>query len=465
MGKKTDEKILNLFKKRVIERDNELITKEHHSDTKEALTELTSLSAAEVDEIYIEAEKEVLQKEKKKRKKLLYIGAAFTLVMIFFWAELKDYLRKPTVFTENFERNNNLWNFRDIMTTSYYLENAAFLIDSHKGKNEIEYIAQDVNFPKNFSIEADLSKHSGQAYEYGLYLGYDNVNFAYFLINSKGTYKINAAVNGSWKPNFKLKESQHINKTKGSVNNLKVEVKGNNYEFFINGNSVEKGELHNIKMLQYSFAVEGSQKVSIDNLKITNIDTKETIYSNSFDKESEPWVNKFNYSTKSVFQNGGYVLESNTKDLCIWSESWFPKNFKKIIAFQIDLDATILSSVDEKSIFGFTLILNNKHNISFEVKNGNEGRINFKKSFYDSYSIEKSTYTGNFRMVESSKKDNIKLSIRKNSEEIEFYLNGVLVDKIGTEQLFGMKFEKMGLRVCSGIKVSFDNLEFKEIKQ
>lgn len=68
MGQKKNEKILELLRKRVIAKDRQLENLAYREATKEALSEMTSLSDAEVEKIYLQVKLEVEEREKKRIK-------------------------------------------------------------------------------------------------------------------------------------------------------------------------------------------------------------------------------------------------------------------------------------------------------------------------------------------------------------------------------------------------------------
>lgn len=126
--------------------------------------------------------------------------------------------------------------------------------------------------------------------------------------------------------------------------------------------------------MNYSLAVGGTQKIAFDNLIITNSDTKEVIYSNTFDKEQEPWVNKTNYTRKAEFKSGSYEISSNLDKNCIWAQSWFPENFKENKNYEIILDAEILKP-EKSSVVSLMFMRDNTNYICFEVFDGKMARI------------------------------------------------------------------------------------------
>lgn len=457
MGKKTDEKILELLRKRVIEKDNELSRKEYHKATKEALMELTSLSEGEVNTIYKDIIKEVHATQKKRKKQLLWVGAVALILLLLFTPRFIEYMRPPIQFVDDFSRNTSNWNFVNESTTSQYIENGEYVMDVYKADNKLEYVWHKVELPKNFSIETDVKKIRGQADVYGIYIGENSANFAYFFIKPSGEFRYGCYVKGKWETKTAWENSEFLHKGDAVSNRLKVVVKGNQFEFFLNDKSVETGELFNLKKEQYAFVVGGRQKIAFDNLTITNTDSQEQLYTNVFEKEEAPWVNNINVLKKAEFKDGHYIITTNVDNYCYWAETWLPEDFKTLKQYEIRLDAHIVQK-EKSGIMGFMLMQDTDNHISFEVKDGTQGRITISKN-------KKSVYVGTYSISTESDSDKIALRILKKGNEIEYYLNGLLVDKINDERWRNWKgIEKMGLKACSFQTVAFDNLEFAEIK-
>jgi len=80
-GNKKEEKILELLRKRVLEKDKELAHKEYLNATKEALVEMTTLSEAEVNEIYHQIENEI-EAQKIKKRIIFFVSAIFLIFLV-----------------------------------------------------------------------------------------------------------------------------------------------------------------------------------------------------------------------------------------------------------------------------------------------------------------------------------------------------------------------------------------------
>lgn len=201
-AKRKTKKILELLRKRVIEEDRQLENLAYREATKEALSEMTSLSDAEVEKIYLQVKLEVEEHE-KKRIKIIIRAAALTLVVgLITFFTVSFFLRPTLKFIDKFDDNKNNWSFTDAFESAFYLENGSFIIESKKEDLQIEHIKHDLIFPKNYILETEIRKESGEDNNFGIYIAEDHTNFAYFFVNSKGQYKLNTAVNCKWEPNF-----------------------------------------------------------------------------------------------------------------------------------------------------------------------------------------------------------------------------------------------------------------------
>jgi hypothetical protein len=157
----------------------------------------------------------------------------------------------------------------------YYLENGGFIVDNrrHKGAG-FSWVKRSVgaNSKAYTSIQADLTQLAGEDNRgYGLMFNAKDVNnYVYIVITSTGSYGIAAIkdgkVNGTtvaWTKSSLIKTGLNV------TNNLKVELRGDNYSFYINDVMVKKidfiGQPFDASFGQY---VAGSLRSKIDNIEI-----------------------------------------------------------------------------------------------------------------------------------------------------------------------------------------------------
>lgn len=453
---KKDQEILELLKQKVLDRDKELERKEYHSATKEALAEMTNLSNEEVDALYREIRLEKEREEKKKRKIMIISAVAAVVILLFFLPTILRQFKDPAVFVEDFNDNENAWNLADKMGSGRTLENGKYVMDIHKKPSKIEYIDHVVDLPENFSLEVDVKKISGSAESLGFYIGEDSNNFGYFFFRSNGKFRWGFSVKGDWMDNPDWRVHDAVKTGTNVLNHLKVIVKGNNFEYYINEQKVDEGSMFGLNSTQYSLAVGGTQLVEYDNLKITNLENNEIVFENTFDQEIKPWTEKTSIIKKSEFVDDSYKITVNYEGYCYWASTWMPEEIHKADEFEINLDIRELRREGDGHC-GFMFLSDDDNYIVFDVFNGSQARIQVVVD--DDFKYE-GTYYGDPR--DQRKKNRI--TVKKNEKYIEFYFNGNLADKIREgDWLYWDDLEKMGLRVCNFQTIAFDHLEMKEI--
>jgi len=460
MGYKKDEQILELLKQKVLEKDKELERKSYHSATKEALAELTSLADEEVEKIYREVKADVEKDLKKKRKRLFWIITGISLILIIAVILLFEYMREPVVYIEDFSNPNAPWSFTDSYGTAQYIEDGKFVLDVKKDAEYLEYIDHLIDFPENFSIEADARKISGQNQSFGFYLGKDSRSFGYFFIRATGTFRYGFAIGGDWQNNPDWTYHDAVKTGDNATNKLMLKVAANEFEFIINDTVVAKGELPNIRLLKYSLAVGGTQKVAFDNLRILNTDTQDTVFANTFDTEVEPWAEKKEIIKKAEFVDSSLQITVNSDKGCYWASGWLPEEFLAMEAYEITLKARF-AGADYSGYAGFMLMKDDVNYHVFEVKDASRARIcTMVNSEYK--------YVGNFiesSIENESQNNSFEIKIRKTEDKVEMYINNRFVDRIKVEAwLYWRYLERMGLRVCNNQTVRFQELSIRELK-
>ncbi len=457
MSKHKDKLILELLKQRVLDRDKELEQQEYHKATKEALVEMTSLSKTEVDALYRQVKTEVDEADKKKRKKLIIIGVAVAVVALIFVPKLISALHTPVVFVEEFDSNTNSWSFSNVEGSGQYPEEHQFVFNVQKEGDKIEYIDHAIALPEHYSIEIDAKKLSGNVDSYGLYIGTNANNFGYFFLKSNGDVRYGFSIGGKWQDNPDWATNTAVIVGENSVNKLKVVVKGNEFQYFINGTLIAKGNMFGLKATQYSVAVAGKQIVAFDNLKITDLTKNSVVFENPFDAPLAPWTEKRSVEKHAEFKDGGYEMEVNIDDYCYWATAWIPKEFEKIDDYELILTARILRREKGDGTFGLMYLLDNETYHTFEVKNGNQARMCTVVSGTFEYT---GLYSG-----EQPPSDKAVIKIVRKDGEIEYYYNGLLVDKLKRDSWITWDdMDKIGLRVCNFQTIKFEKLEIRELK-
>jgi hypothetical protein len=458
MTNRNEEKILQLLRKRVLEKDEELSHKEYLSATKEALVDMTKLSPNEVNEIYLQIKKDLAEKQKKRNKIILYVSLAVLVLIYLNYSWIADLFRKPELYSDDFSKNSGNWSFINEMKTSYFLEKGSYIMDSHENSEDVSFITKEIEFPKNYSIELDAVKLNGVKDNYGIYLNQSEGNFLYFFINNSGKFKTGCALNSKWQKVMVNKDASSIHKAENKMNHLKVEVLGGNFKFFVNDIVVNEGSMNKILANSFSLAVCNTQKISFDNLIIKDLDKKTVIYESTFDKEENPWVNSKDVLRNSEYKNGAYHLTANKDDYCYWAWHWIPEDFKNKKKFEITVDAQV-QSIEDAYNFGIMLLEDDKNYWASNVDSEFGAKlVTFYKSEY--------TKSGNYNINTVNKSGKYKLKLAVFKDKIDFYVNDIFVDKIDKKRnyLYWPEIEKIGLRVCNHNTVAFDNFQLKEIK-
>jgi hypothetical protein len=458
MTNSNEEKILQLLRKRVLEKDEELSQKEYLSATKEALVDMTKLSSKEVNDIYLQIKKEMAEKQKKRNKIILYVSIAALVLVYLNYSWVLNMIRKPEKYTDDFSKNTGSWSFINELKTSYFIEKGTFIMDSHEDSEGVSFVTKEIIFPKNYSIEIDAIKLNGVKDNYGIYLNQSEGNFLYFFINNSGKFKTGCALNSKWQKVMVNKDASSIHKSENKINNIKIEVLGDNFKFLVNNIIVNEGSMNKILASSFSLAVSNTQKISYDNLIIKDLDKKTVLYQSTFDKEEAPWANLKEVLRNSEYKNGAYHLTVNVDDYCYWAWSMIPYNFDNLNKFELRVDAQV-QSVEDAYNFGIMLINDDKNYFTFNVESefGARYMISYKSDY---------AKTGNYNnnLLNKSGKYKLKLAVLK--DKIEFYVNDIFVDKIDKKRnyLYWPEIEKIGLRVCNHNTVAFDNFQLKEIK-
>lgn len=301
---KKEEKILELLRKRVLEKDKELAHKEYLNATKEALVEMTTLSEAEVNEIYHQIENEI--EAQKLRKRIFYFVSAILLIFAIFYLSGIVYNLITRSSTENEQKKEKeKWSLVNEDGSGFYIENGFFIMDS-KLDRAVHLISKDFDFPEdNFSIEFEaFNISSSNENFFGIYLNESQYNFEYYLINNEGTYKIgrenqiNNLSNNRIESNdfreWKNGRTIEYNYKKAKVNSVVIKIEKSTFEILVNNlkvcsfyNSYQYKNYKNFSLVLESASNSNneSQKIAIDNFIIRELKTKKILYQNTFDKE------------------------------------------------------------------------------------------------------------------------------------------------------------------------------------
>ena len=450
MNRKLEEKILDEIRRRVLEKDSELKKQEEkkliRESNIEALTELTSLSKNEVEAIAKSVRKDTEEIVKKQRKKYINIGIAISvfivIILIIFWPEPK---LKEIIIEDDFSENTYYWDIYNEFKYKKNIKDGYYYIETNvDGWCYWDDVA--VDFPENYDVlVTSLWKH-GKFESYGLSLSNDNDNYCSFQIKADGTAAYGKVVNDKWvyEGNWKSKKA---NTSETKKPNLQlVEVRGDNFKYYVNNNLVEQGKT-GLSFNNICLRGCGEQLVAFDNLKIINSDNQEIVFQDDFEKTTEKWSPKEKTTKQSFFENGEYIFKANSES-CYWATSQ-----KHQISNNCEIELTSTWLNGETANYGIMIIEDNKNYISCELKSNGDVRLvtSTRGKYTNINDYTKTKYIGNGNLKHTQK-----IIIKDN--KIDYFIDNEFVQSTSLGNITPVK---LGLRVCEKQTIAFDKLKIK----
>ncbi len=448
MKKKMEERILDEIRQRVIAEDRELKENREEGEIKKAnfevLAEMTSLSRDEVEEIARTVKAELLEKGKKRKKKIVYaVVAVFVVLLIAF-------IFRPgseVTVVETFDDNRNTWSFSNSFEYKSYFEPNVYVFECNKeGKCLIDEIA--INYPKNFDVLLSSQWLQGQFDSYGLSINKNMSNYFTFFIRSDGSASTGKVKDGEWVLLPSWQSGKVRTKEADYINVQRVEVRGSHYKFYVNDKFVEEGAI-DMQLKSFTLQVCGFQKVAFSELMIINADNNEVIFEENFENPSEIWTLGDNTESSTEIIDGAYVFSTKidgyfhvtSRDLQIDNHS------------KINLETKWIKGQNDD--FGLMLLADENNFINCQIKSSGEGRIAiYKEGEY--------TYVGDFNKTGLSYTgDNSHTQhLILDGEQVQYFLDDKFVAKCE------LPFEVTTLRLFVGgtQTVSFENLEITRIE-
>jgi len=172
MKKRLEEKILAEIRHKVIERDlqrnSEQEVKEMREANIEALTELTSLSRDEVENIADEVKSSYLIKAKHRQKRIIQysVFGVVSLIILFLIFKPKPEL-KLRVVEDSFNDNSNEWDVINSFVYDRYFKDNQYIIENNND-GWCYWDGINIEFPKNCDIELASKWMVGKYSSYGV---------------------------------------------------------------------------------------------------------------------------------------------------------------------------------------------------------------------------------------------------------------------------------------------------------
>lgn len=224
------------------------------------------------------------------------------------------------VFLDDFSNNNNLWAESEDENTLFKVMSGKYIFE-HKRTSGWWASWKTIEFDskKDFSISCNtfwLSGIDNHAYE--IIWGLSDVdNYYAFGITANGYYRYRMRFLGEDKILIDWTKSDLI--SKNGSNEIWIQKRGKNYEFFINSKKVDEYKFDDFFGTRLGFCVNNNQKILFDDLKIAYIENT-NIYDNyvptvvSTDKRVALVIGNADYTNGQPLKNpvNDAVLMSNT---------------------------------------------------------------------------------------------------------------------------------------------------------
>ena len=378
-----------------------------------------------------------------------------------------------TVMYDSFYSNRNNWAITDKEQVKLEIKNSKYYFDYKEKKGWTSTNVVNLNDKRDFKIEAAIQKISGiQNNGYGIIFGRkDKDNQHQFVITSNGNFSIDKYDNGKLTTLVNWKKSSFIKKDNNAINKLKIEKRGNSYDFFINNYRVHTESYLKYYGKRVGFSIFDTQKIAIDYLSISYLDNKpndtnifkddskskrDVIFVDNFnDNNPNEWISRDDKDTRFRLFNGKYYIEHKRKTKG-WSSN-ISKEFDSSKEFEI---VTKIHKIKGVTNNAYGLIWGQKDNNSFRfyitatgyykivrIVDGKEQVIlKWKKSS----TINKGNGVSNI------------LKIKKESDYYKFYINDRYVDKIDFEPFYG---HRIGYVVYNEQEIAIDYLKINSLKK
>ena len=450
MDKNLEKKALKKIQNIVFKKDEILRKKKNISELRktnfESLSELTSLSYDEISSIADQVYKEITEDRKKRRKRIRIISSIVCLLIIIAVIIYIVNMNKYS-FYDDFTNNINSWKINDIYDYKIYTEDGMYIIDNYKFKGPVwSYLYLEM--PQNYVIELTSKWMKGKYSGYGLLLKEKNNNHFLFKLNGEGSTSTAYFVNDSYKIDTKWKKNVTELHDDKSINIQRIEVKNNEYKYFVNNKIIAKSYMPKMKIESVGFWVNVNTKVAFDNLKIFDLDNNEYNLNEDFKDLSNGWIEDHIYNYKYYIKNDMYYIENNISKKCSFSE--IPIKIKD--GYKVEVKTKWIKG--ETGNYGFILMEDYNNYVGFEINNNGTCMIS-------KYINNKYTYVDDdTKIISKSESDNINiLTVYIEDKKINFSINNKLTKIVDYDE---MEFNYIGLRVCDKQIVAFDSVKIEE---
>ncbi len=363
------------------------------------------------------------------------------------------------IFTDNFYSNINEWYEGSDEKRAFSIRDGYYYFE-HKQptKSYNSYQTIEIDQSKDFVIETKIKKISGiQNNGFGLLWGRnDNSDQFEFYISANGYFRINDN-DSEIKP---WEKTSLINQGNNAINTLKVEKKGDFFNFYINNQYVHSTKFRAFYGDKIGFHIENDQKIAIDYFKIYYLNTatisssSSIIFEETFSNNNNDWIVGNNKDRSYDLKYGYYYFEhKRDKGSWITSQEVFVDTSKD---FKIESNIEKISGVNN---YGYGLVFGRKDN-------DNENQFIISSNGYYKIIAENNGETEEIKpwtissyIIQSEGGKN-KLEIIKTGNNLKYYINSSLVHTSTFKQFIG---DRIGFTVHNKQKVGIDNLKVSYI--
>lgn len=450
--KSKEEKILEEIRKRVIDfesqhqekQDLESLRKAHI----QALDEMSSLSQEEILRLSFQVRKEFEAKE-ARRKKLIVLCFAILILISGIWV-VRFLNKQNNTFIETFDDNNKNWVLYDDIKYERKIENGDYILQTGYD-GWCYWDAINVSFPEYFAVElTSVWKRGEKKSEYGIGLYQDDANTICFSLFPDGEASFAQYQHDKWVIDNEW--TSRIANSEGKENLQRIEIKRNTnqYKYFVNGQLAKEGTFLPLALSKVGFRSCGLQTVAFKSLKVIDLNTNNTIFSDDFETaHNDRWSLNKEIKAISEIKDGQYILETNESDKCFYAAQHYTIDTSQ----DVDIIVKMKSLQGLTSDFGLTLIQDEVNFYSLDYQNNGKAR-------YTLYEGDKYTVTGTYKNTKIESNEQlpwVTMKVEIRSGEVSYYINETFVETFFLKDDF--LISKVGIRACDEQKVAFDELQ------
>ncbi|MBN2016627.1 MAG: tetratricopeptide repeat protein [Candidatus Cloacimonetes bacterium] len=378
----------------------------------------------------------------------------WVLIFFFFNFLYPDLASAEAIFIEDFLTNNNNWPIEEDEYAKTSIVNGTFIFEYKMDESGYHvFYPVEIDRGRDFEIAITLYQISGHDDRgYGLIWDIvDDSNYYSFEISDNGYYRVGKAVAGEWIDVIGWTESEYIN-TFGGKNTLAVAKLGDTYMFFINKNYVNLTDVQPLWGDYLGFDIWLKQKIAIESLEVSYIEEMDVILDEDFSDNSLLWFEGNDNEMYAEVKNGYYYFQHKEED-----GSYFVWNHVNLIPendFEITTTITHTSGVID---YGYGLVwgMSDLENLyTFNISDN--GNYRYGKYVNDEWEILIGWTESD--LLRSYNGTNT-LTVEKNYDTYNFYINNEWVDSYPFEQLFG---NGIGYVIYKAQTIMIDDLIIKQ---